>query len=83
MATVQEVLDQLVGGQITLQAAADDFAARQWPMMPETTEAEAWGVTDASVPPEESWADVQNDPRLTSDQYAVLGAAYRQAVGQR
>lgn len=81
MASVKEVLDQLVGGRISLNQAASDFATRSWPSMPAADEAAAWGVTDAAVPPAQSWAVVQNDPRLTAEQYQVLGAAYRKAVG--
>ena len=82
MATVKALLDGLVQGRTTLADVAQDFGSRPWPAMPEADEAAAWGVTDAPVPPAESWAVVQNDPRLTAEQYQVLGAAYRRAVGR-
>ena len=81
MASVKAVLDQLVSGRMTLAEAVRDFTERSWPSMPVTDEAAAWGVTDAPVPPADSWATVQNDPRLTSEQYQALGAAYRRAKG--
>lgn len=82
MATVQAVLDDLVGGRTALAEVVRDFSTRSWPAMPEVDEAAAWGVTDAPVPPTESWAIVQDDPRLTAEQYQALGAAYRKAVGR-
>ena len=82
MATVKTLLDDLVAGRATLADVARDFGTRAWPAMPEVDEAAAWGVTDAPVPPAESWAIVQNDPRLTAEQYQMLGAAYRRAVGR-
>jgi hypothetical protein len=82
MATVKALIDDLVEGRATLADVARDFGTRSWPAMPEADEAAAWGVTDAPVPPAESWAVVQDDPRLTAEQYQMLGAAYRRAVGR-
>jgi hypothetical protein len=82
MASVKAVLDGLIGGSVTLAEAVRDFGTRTWPTMPEVDEAAQWGVTDGPVAAANSWAVVQNDPRLTSAQYEALGAAYRRAVGR-
>lgn len=82
MATVKELIDDLVDGRTSLAEVARDFSTRSWPTMPEVDEAAAWGATDAPVPPADSWAIVQNDPQLTAEQYQVLGAAYRKAIGR-
>jgi len=83
MASVVDVLDDLVSGRITLQEAATDFASRTWGAMPEVPESADWGVTDDPVAPPDSWDDVSMDPRLTPEQYQVLGAAYRRAARGR
>lgn len=80
MANVRDVLDQLVAGEITLKAAAEDFRTRRWPALPKTTEAQAWGVQDDTPPPDNSWDVVNTDSRLTGEQYKVLVAAYEQAT---
>lgn len=80
MASVREVLDRLAAGQITLDAAADDFRSRSWPKLPTATDAEVWGVHDPAPAPEDSWDVVNSDSRLTSDQYAKLAEAYTEAV---
>ncbi len=82
MASVKELLDDLVTGRASLAEVVADFGSRTWPPMPESTMAEDWGVTDAPVGSAESWFTVQNDPRLTSEQYQALGAAYRKATGR-
>jgi hypothetical protein len=83
MASVKEMLDDLVTGRITLQQAAADVASRTWPSMPMVDEAAQWGVTDDPVAQPDSWDDVSTDPRLTPEQYQVLGAAYRRAARGR
>ena len=82
MATVRALLDNLVTGRATLTDVARDFSERAWPAMPTVDDSERWGVTDPVVPAGDSWAVVQNDPRLTAEQYQVLGNAYRKAVGR-
>ena len=82
MATVRALLDNLVAGRAILADVARDFSERVWLPMPTVDDAERWGVTDPVVPAGDSWAVVQNDPRLTPEQYQVLGNAYRKAVGR-
>jgi hypothetical protein len=65
---VEAVVDGLVEGTVTLAEAVRDFSGRSWPATSKTSA--------------DSWAAVQDDPRLTAEQYQVLGAAYRRAVGR-
>lgn len=83
MTSVRDVLDRLVAGDIKLSAAADDFRTRRWPALPKTTEAQAWGVEDDTPAPDDSWDVVNNDSRLTGDQYKTLAAAYAEATSTR
>jgi hypothetical protein len=79
MATVQEQLDRLVAGDLSLEQVAADFAARTWPQRKQATEAQAWGVTDDDAPDPNSWAAVDACWALTPAQYATLAAAMAKA----
>lgn len=81
MATVQQVLDALAEGRMTLDDAAADFRSRRWPAIPKTTDAQAWGAQDDSPAHPDSFDTVTSDSRLSSTQYAQLAQAYTQAVG--
>ena len=75
MATVQELLDQLVDGKISLDAVAEDFATRSWPKPKPATAAQQWGVADDDSPDPNSWDAVDACSMLTSAQYRTLADA--------
>lgn len=80
MATVKELLDQLVDDKISLDVVAADFAKRSWPKPKPTTDAQAWGVADDNDPDPNSWAAVDACWALTSAQYATLAEAMAKAT---
>lgn len=75
MATVQEMLDDLVDGKATLEDVAADFAKRSWPKPPTAPPTERWGVTDDDAPDPNSWAAVDACSLLTTTQYRALADA--------
>lgn len=75
MATVQDLLDDLVAGRRTLDAVAQEFADRDWPKPKRASDAQAWGVEDDDAPDPDSWAAVNACSALTAEQYATLAAA--------
>lgn len=82
MSTVRQMLERYHAGQVTLDELARDFTSRQWPVQPQATAAQAWGVHDGEHPGDDSWAAVDADSRLTPDEYQRLAQA-RQAAGRR
>jgi hypothetical protein len=80
MTGVTAIIDALAAGRITLDAAAADFRARQWPSVPRLSGTAADEVF--APPPEGSFLDVAvaySAGRLTPGQYAVLAAAAAEA----
>lgn len=75
MATVAQMLDKLVAGQLTLEQVCEDFARRRWAPPPATTDAQMWGVADVDQPGGDAWGVVEADSRLTTRQYSALAAA--------
>ena len=75
MATVKELLDGLVGGTVTLEQVAEDFAGRTWPAQKRPTDGQAWGVLDDDAPDPDSWDAVNACSALTAEQYNTLAAA--------
>lgn len=80
MATVSELLDDLVAGRTSLDEVADDFRQRTWPKPAPATVAQQWGVTDDDSPDPDSWKAVDANSALTSTQYEALAEAYNQAL---
>lgn len=78
--TVRYLLDQLASGALTIDQVAEDFSSRSWPTQPMTTASEFWGVTDDIPPGDNEWGVVDQDSRLSSDQYGQLAQAYSRAV---
>lgn len=77
MATVQQVLDKLATGKMSLPDAVADFRARKWgPARPTTSLAQAYGVVDTE-PRTDDWGLVESDSRLTPGQYSALARARR------
>jgi hypothetical protein len=76
---VQDLLDRLAAGDLTVKDVAADFAARTWPALPAPSEAAAWGVTDDPPADPDSWATVNADPRLSPADYQTLAKAYAKA----
>jgi hypothetical protein len=77
MASVQQVLDKLAAGKITLADAVADFEGRRWPARARTSVGRAFGVEDDPVPTGNDWATVEADSRLTTAQYTALAKARR------
>jgi hypothetical protein len=77
---VGQILDDLAAGRVSVDEAAADFAARTWPRLPATTDAQAWGVVDDPAPAPDSWTIVNADSRLSPTDYQTLAAAYQSAV---
>lgn len=75
MASVQDMLDGLVSGRLTVDVVAADFAHRTWPKPAPVSAAQAWGEADDDAPDPDSWAAVNACSGLTSEQYATLAAA--------
>lgn len=75
MASVQDLLDSLVAGRLTIDEVAAAFAQRTWPAPAEVSDAQAWGEADDDDPDPDSWAAVNACSALTSEQYATLAAA--------
>lgn len=73
--TVQDLLDDLLAGRLSLDDVAQEFAKRDWPSPSQVTDAQAWGVTDDDAPDPDSWAAVNACSRLSPEQYATLAAA--------
>lgn len=78
--TVKDLLDLLASDSLTIDQVAEEFASRSWPTRPTASNAEFWGVTDNVPPGDNDWKTVDEDPRLTGDQYARLAAAHVKAV---
>ena len=76
MATVRELLDRLHVGDATVEETARAFRERRWPVPPEPTAAQMWGVVDFPGPDPDSWDAVEADTRLTGPQYQLLADAY-------
>jgi hypothetical protein len=74
--TVSEMLDQLANGDISIEEAADFVRSRKWAQPKAATPAEYWGVADPPVADDNSWSTIDTDPRLSSDEYAILAKAY-------
>ena len=80
--SVKAVLDALIDGRLSIQAACDNFRNRAWPTLPRQSDAAAYGVEDDEPAPADSWADVNADSRLSTQQYTALARAYGQGTGQ-
>lgn len=76
MATVRQLLDDLVRGKTTVEAVRKDFLHRTWPDPPATTDAQAAGVVDIPLPPANSidWVDIHGG--MTPWQRRTLRQAY-------
>ena len=83
MSAVTDLLDQLVGGEATLEEVAEDFRGRSWPQTPreeprDVTEAYARELQDPEEPPEGGFAEVAAYyamHKIDDEQYAALAAA--------
>lgn len=78
--TVKDLLDLLASDALTIDQVAEEFANRPWPAQPTASVAEFWGVADSVPPGDDDWKLVDQDSRLTGDQYGRLAAAHAQAV---
>ena len=78
MATVKELLDRLVAGDISVDEVAADFRGRTWKKRQPASKAEVYGVADPEPADEDNdWGLVNEDPRITPAQYEILSRAKR------
>ena len=83
MATVREVLDQLIEGEITTEEAADEFAFIDWPdPVRKTTVEEIERDPDPAVPDDGGFfavTEAYSVGQLDDAQYAALAEAYAES----
>lgn len=78
MATVKELLDQLADGKTTVDEVAADFRSRVWKVKRKASKAEVYGVVDTEPADDDNdWELVNEDARLTPEQYQALSQAKR------
>lgn len=78
--TVADMLDDYHAKKITLDQLADYIRNAKLAQPPATTAAQLHGIADAEVPGDNEWGTVDQDPQLTSDEYAVLAAAHNDSL---
>lgn len=83
MAHVADLLDRLAAGRLTVDEVVADFRSRDWPPVRPTTVDEAVLGADPAYNGPDSWDVVNADSRLTSPVYALLAAAYQDAIQAR
>ncbi len=78
--TVQQLVDELVAGTVTLDEVAAEFRRRTWPAPAVPDPDEAWGAFDDPGVDPDSFAVVDRTPFLTTEQLDVLREAYLAAL---
>lgn len=79
MATVRQLVQDLVDGKVALGQVVQDFATRTWPIR-HPTDAQRYGAHDLPMPPPNSFDWVDMTVGLTEAQREALRAAYDEAV---